>query len=55
MTGELEKTQKDARDASNEVFKMKNNYEEAIDGLESAKRENKQIQEETADLTDQVK
>ena len=52
--GELEKSQKDARDASNEVFKMKNAYEESVDSLESAKRENKQIQEEIADLTDQV-
>merc|ERR1712233_84418 len=47
-------SQKDAREAGNEVFKMKNAYEEAIDSLESAKRENKQIQEEIADLTDQV-
>ena len=54
IMSELEKSQKDARDASNEVFKMKNAYEESMDSLESAKRENKQIQEEIADLTDQV-
>merc|ERR1712076_94858 len=54
ITGNLEKSQKDAREASNEVFKMKNAYEEAVDSLEGAKRENKQIQEEIADLTDQV-
>merc|ERR1712071_143657 len=35
-------------------FKTKNAYEEALDGLETVKRENKNLQEEIADLTDQL-
>merc|ERR1719508_603924 len=50
----LETAQKDARQFGNEVFKMKNSYEEAVDSLESKKRENKQLQEEIADLTDSL-
>ena len=38
----------------NDLFKMKNSYEETLDHLESAKRENKQLQEEIAELTDQL-
>ena len=54
LLGEYDTSQKDVRNASNEVFKMKNTYEEAMDGLESAKREHKQLQEDLADLTDQL-
>merc|ERR1712071_518867 len=39
---------------STELFKTKNAYEEALDGLETVKRENKNLQEEIADLTDQL-
>merc|ERR1712179_823707 len=34
--------------------KTKNAYEEALDGLETVKRESKNLQEEIADLTDQI-
>merc|ERR1712131_296755 len=44
----------DARQFSNDVFKMKKAYEEAVDSLESKKRECKGLQEEIADLTDQL-
>merc|ERR1711920_359862 len=46
--------QKEARSLSTELFKTKNAYEEALDGLETVKRENKNLQEEIADLSDQV-
>merc|ERR1712110_1083582 len=49
---ELESSQKEARSMSTELFKTKNAYEEALDGLETVKRENKNLQEEIADLTD---
>merc|ERR1711881_490447 len=51
---ELEQSQKEARSLSTELFKTKNANEEALDGLETVKRENKNLQEEIADLTDQL-
>merc|ERR1711937_74820 len=51
---ELEQAQKEARSLSTELFKTKNAYEESLDGLETVKRENKNLQEEIADLTDQL-
>merc|ERR1711909_99834 len=51
---ELESSQKEARSMSTELFKTKNACEEALDGLETVKRENKNLQEEIADLTDQL-
>ncbi len=41
---ELEGAQKEARSLSTEIFKMKNSYEEALDHLETLKRENKNLQ-----------
>lgn len=41
---ELEGAQKEARTLSTELFKMKNSYEEALDQLETLKRENKNLQ-----------
>ncbi|CAL8321068.1 unnamed protein product [Lota lota] len=51
---ELEGTQKEARSLSTELFKMKNSYEEALDHLETLKRENKNLQQEISDLTEQI-
>ena len=51
---ELEFAQKEARSLSTELFKTKNAYEESIDALEIIKRENKNLQEEIADLSDQL-
>ena len=44
---ELEGAQKEARSLSTEMFKIKNTYEEALDHLETLKRENKNLQRET--------
>lgn len=41
---ELESSQKESRSLSTELFKLKNSYEEAIDHLETLKRENKNLQ-----------
>jgi hypothetical protein len=41
---ELEGAQKEARSLSTEMFKLKNSYEEALDHLETLKRENKNLQ-----------
>ncbi|KAI3371643.1 hypothetical protein L3Q82_024209 [Scortum barcoo] len=51
---ELEGAQKEARTLSTELFKMKNSYEEALDQLETMKRENKNLQQEISDLTEQI-
>ncbi|RVE69697.1 hypothetical protein OJAV_G00080100 [Oryzias javanicus] len=51
---ELEGAQKEARSLSTELFKMKNSYEEALDQLETMKRENKNLQQEISDLTEQI-
>ena len=49
---ELELNQKEGRSLSTELFKMKNAYEEALDALETVKRENKNLQDEITDLSD---
>ena len=54
LVADYENSQKDARAHANEVFKMRNTYEESLDALESAKREHKQLQEEITELNDQV-
>lgn len=44
---ELEGSQKESRGLSTELFKLKNSYEEALDHLETVKRENKNLQGRT--------
>merc|ERR1712127_1138611 len=51
---ELEQSQKESRSLSTELFKTKNAYEESLDALETIKRENKNLQEEIADFSDQL-
>ena len=41
---DLESSQKESRSLSTELFKLKNCYEEALDHLETVKRENKNLQ-----------
>merc|ERR1711953_434741 len=43
-----------ARDASTELFKLKNSAEESLEGLEAVKRENKNLKEESQDLIGQI-
>lgn len=45
---ELEASQKEARSLSTELFKLKNAYEESLEHLETFKRENKNLQGESA-------
>ncbi|XP_028825649.1 myosin heavy chain, fast skeletal muscle-like [Denticeps clupeoides] len=51
---ELEGSRKEACSLSTELFKMKNSYEESLDQLETLKRENKNLQQEISDLTEQI-
>ena len=41
---DLEGSQKESRGLSTDLFKLKNSYEEALDHLETMKRENKNLQ-----------
>lgn len=41
---DLEASQRESRSLSTELFKLKNCYEEALDHLETVKRENKNLQ-----------
>lgn len=43
---ELEGSQKESGALSTELFKLKNSYEEAVDHLETVRRENKNLQRE---------
>ncbi|KAM4598702.1 myosin-4-like [Polymixia lowei] len=51
---ELESALKEVRSMGTENFKMKNAYEESLDQLETLKRENKNLQQEIMDLTEQL-
>lgn len=41
---ELDASQKESRSLSTELFKLKSSYEEALDHLETVRRENKNLQ-----------
>uniref|UniRef100_UPI0037E91C34 myosin-4-like n=1 Tax=Semicossyphus pulcher TaxID=241346 RepID=UPI0037E91C34 len=51
---ELESAIKEARGLGTENFKMKNAFEECLEQLETLKRENKNLQQEIMDLTEQL-
>ncbi|XP_038013043.1 myosin-3-like isoform X2 [Motacilla alba alba] len=51
---EREALSKEAGSLNTELFKVKNAYEETLDQLETIKRENSALQQEAADLTEQI-
>uniref|UniRef100_A0A3P9PCN3 Myosin-4-like n=3 Tax=Poecilia reticulata TaxID=8081 RepID=A0A3P9PCN3_POERE len=51
---ELESALKEVRSLGTENFKMKNAFEECLEQLETLKRENKNLQQEIMDLTEQL-
>ncbi|XP_060945792.1 myosin-4-like [Limanda limanda] len=51
---ELESSLKELRSLGTENFKMKNAFEECMEQLETLKRENKNLQQEIMDLTEQL-
>ncbi|XP_077044473.1 myosin-3-like isoform X2 [Agelaius phoeniceus] len=51
---EREAVSKEAGSLHTELFKVKNAYEETLDQLETIKRENAALQQEAADLTEQI-
>ena len=51
---ELDISQKETRNTSAELFRVKNAYEEALLQLDDVRRENKNLSNEIRDLMDQV-
>lgn len=47
---ELEASLKESRSLSTELFKLKNAYEEALDQLETVKRENKNLERKSLEI-----
>ncbi|XP_071040141.1 myosin heavy chain, muscle isoform X4 [Parasteatoda tepidariorum] len=54
LAAELDASQKECRNYSTEVFKLRSQYEESQEHYESVKRENKNLQDEIKDLVDQL-
>ncbi|XP_049524317.1 myosin heavy chain, muscle-like isoform X17 [Dermacentor silvarum] len=54
LAAELDASQKECRNYSTEVFKLRAAYEESQEHYESVKRENKNLQDEIKDLMDQL-
>merc|ERR1719318_1911674 len=54
LSFDLDVSQKNTRNASSELFKVKNAYDEAILQLEEVRRENKSLSNEIKDIMDQI-
>ncbi|GFQ86252.1 myosin heavy chain, muscle [Trichonephila clavata] len=54
LAAELDGSQRECRNYSTEVFKLRTQYEESQEQFESVKRENKNLQDEIKDLMDQL-
>merc|ERR1719391_1048669 len=54
LSMDLDNSQKETRNASSELFRMKNAYEEAMLQLEEVRRENKILSNEIKDIMDQI-
>ena len=51
---DLDNSQKECRNASAELFRVKNGYEEGIAQLDEVRRENKTLNDEIRDLMEQI-
>lgn len=54
LAGELDSSQKECRNYSTELFRLKAVYEEGQEQLDSVRRENKNLADEIKDLMDQI-
>merc|ERR1712200_276263 len=54
LTMDLDVSQRDCRNASSELFRVKSAYEEAINQLDEVRRENKTLSTEIKDIMDQI-
>merc|ERR1712173_138564 len=51
---ELEVSQRECRNVSSELFRVKNGYEECMSQLDEVRRENKNLSEEIKDIMEQI-
>merc|ERR1711974_534848 len=54
LSMDLDTAQKECRNASSELFRVKNAYEEAVLQLDEVRKENKVLSNETKDIMDQI-
>merc|ERR1711994_24787 len=54
LSMDLDITQKECRNASSELFRVKNAYEESISQLDEVRKENKSLSNEIKDIMDQI-
>merc|ERR1712168_1396419 len=54
LTMDLDVSQRDCRNASSELFRVKNAYEEAVVQLDEVRRENETLSNEIKDIMDQI-
>merc|ERR1712186_220198 len=54
LSMDLDTSQKETRNASSELFKVKNAYEESVTQLDEVRRENKTLSNEIKDIMDQI-
>merc|ERR1711962_1672452 len=54
LTMDLDVSQRDCRNASSELFRVKNAYEECVAQLDEVRRENKSLSNEIKDIMDQI-
>merc|ERR1711902_417123 len=54
LTMDLDVSQRDCRNASSELFRIKSAYEEGIAQLDEVRRENKSLSNEIKDIMDQI-
>merc|ERR1719481_1871376 len=54
LTMDLDVSQRDCRNASSELFRVKSAYEESINQLDEVRRENKSLSNEIKDIMDQI-
>ena len=54
LSMDLDVSQKETRNASSELFRVKNAYEESVVQLDEVRRENKNLSNEIKDIMDQI-
>merc|ERR1712223_2231358 len=54
LTRDLDNSQKETRNASSDLFKVKSAYEETVLQLDEVRRENKALSNEIKDIMDQI-
>nr|UEK51607.1 MHC muscle-like protein 2 [Parasacculina yatsui] len=54
VTAELDSSQRECRNYSTELFRVRSAYDESVEQLEAVRRENKSLADEVKDLMDQI-